>query len=136
MAINVTTTLVEYNKAIVDLTKTDSLYDKSLNRFLDEMEKFGLGPEEKAASFVEYITRSDSDLHGAAIKMVELARKLQGFDDNMLMEITKMQGNVASFFVNSNPSGAQPVLDDLKEMMQIVSKRADAVSGTQTQIPT
>lgn len=63
-------------------------------------------------------------------------RRVQGFDDNMLMEITKMQGNVASFFVNASPSGAQAVLDDLKEMMQTISKRATLVTGTQTQIPT
>lgn len=63
-------------------------------------------------------------------------RRIQGFDDNMLMELTKMQGNVASFFVNSSPSGAQSVLDDLKEMMQIISKRAELVTGSQTQIPT
>jgi len=62
-------------------------------------------------------------------------RRVQGFDDNMLMEITKMQGNVASFFVNSSPSGAQAVLDDLKEMMQTISRRATLIAGTQPAIP-
>lgn len=62
-------------------------------------------------------------------------RRVQGFDDNMLMEITKMQGNVASFFVNASPTGAQTVLDDLKAMMQAISTRAEQITGTQPAIP-
>jgi len=136
MAINVDTALTEYNKTMADLIKDGSLYKTSLDRFLGEMSDFGLTPEEKANSYIQYITQADGQLHAVATQLVELSRKLQGFDDNMLMELSKMQGNVASFFVNSNPSGAQSVLDDLKNMMQIVSKRADEVTGTQPQIPT
>ena len=57
------------------------------------------------------------------------ARKVASYDDQLLLKITEMQGNVASFFVNSSPSEAAPTLADLKHMMQTVSVR------TGTQIP-
>lgn len=120
--------------------------DAQMDKLKDELKYYSILPETLADILAK--TRSQIAMTviqtsaTSAISVIEQTqadtlntRRIQGFDDNMLMEITKMQGNVASFFVNSSPTGAQTVLDDLKEMMQSISSRATLVTGTQPAIP-
>jgi hypothetical protein len=70
-------------------------------------------------------------------KVLSAQREVNSYDDSLLVKITEMQGNVASFFLNSSPETAagSEILADLKNMMRTVSERADLIVGTQPAIP-
>ena len=132
-----------YDAISVKITAT---LDAQMAKLKDELDDYTILPETladimaKSRSQIAIATIQQSAM--SAVSLIEQVqsqdlntRKIQGFDDNMLMELTKMQGNVASFFVNASPTGAQPVLDDLKAMMQTISQRAELITGTQPAIP-
>ena len=54
-------------------------------------------------------------------------RKKQSFDDNMMMEMVKQQGGVASFAVNAGADDAGATVGDLHVMMDVVTDRAITV---------
>lgn len=127
--------------------KMEATVDSQVAKLKAELVEYSIMPE----TLIDIISKTRSQLTTTVIQqsassamsliqqeIEELlnTRRIQGFDDNMLMELTKMQGNVASFFVNASPSGAQSVLDDLKDMMQKISTRATEVTGTQPALPT
>lgn len=126
--------------------KMEATVDSQVAKLKAELAEYSIMPE----TLIDIISKTRSQLTTAVIQQSASSaisviqqeienllndRRIRGFDDNMLMEITKMQGNVASFFVNASPSGAQSVLDDLKLMMQAISKRAELVTGSQPAIP-
>jgi len=135
-----------FSEFITEYTKAGSFFDQTKGDSETELNNFNILPEEKAKLYIDFKVRilqamysqasqATVALLGEEVNRDLISRQIQGFDDNLLIELTKMQGNVASFFVNSNPSGAQSVLDDLKDMMQTISQRATLLQGTQPAIP-
>lgn len=137
-----------FNELVTEYTKAGSEYALTKADFLEELETFGLTPEQKAEAFLQFkqgglqLVYGQANTATLAILKEEKAhqvkdREIQSYDDNLLLKVTEMQGSVASFFVNSAPesTGAQAVLDDLKAMMQEISTRANNIDGTQVAIP-
>jgi hypothetical protein len=76
---------------------------------------------------------SDKQIELSDEQIATEKRKQQGYDDNLLIEIMKAQGSLASFAVNANSDTAQDTIDDLKFIMKVVEDRAcDIVCDTPT----
>jgi len=101
---------------------------------LDLKEREVIEKEKTGAKQRELI---DEQIAEAQQKVLSAQREVDSYDDSLLIKITEMQGNVASFFLNSSPDTAETstILADLKEMMQVISARADKVVGTQPAMP-
>jgi len=110
-------------------------------KVIEQFNSLGLTNEEKAKALVSIyaqetasinaeaskasLTLLDQDRKNALVdKQIETEeRKKQGYDDNVLIEIMKAQGGLASFAVNANSDTAQDTIDDLHVIMDTVEDR-------------
>ena len=66
----------------------------------------------------------DQQILESAQNVLSAKRKVDSYDDQLLLKITEMQSNVASFFVNASPAEAGQTLEELRGMMRDISQRA------------
>lgn len=122
----------------------NSPYSKMKDDLIVEFNKMGLINEEKANALVKIYTdeikyinseaskaalaliKQDDDTALNDARVVTETRKARGYDDNMLIEIMKAQGGLASFAVNANSDSAQSTIDDLHVAMEVVKDRTCA----------
>ncbi len=116
------------------MTGTDSPFETMSEKLIEQFDKMGLINEEKAKALTQiYIDESKhitSEASKAALNLLKTdetnqteARKRQGYDDNIMIEIMKAQAGLASFAVNAASDSAQETIDDLHEVMQAVTDR-------------
>ncbi len=107
----------------------------------EQFKLMGLINEEKAKALVDVylqqVTAINAEASKAALQLLKQEddtllndakvateeRKRQGYDDNILIEIMKAQGGLASFAVNAAAESAQDTIDDLHEIMGTVEDR-------------
>ena len=147
---NVEELYLEYYGSISSkMTDADSPFAVMMNKITEQFNEMGLTNEEKAKALVSVYaeeTRSvnaeaskaalvlldqgkKNDLYDAQIDTEK--RKKQGYDDNVMIEILKAQGGLASFAVNANSDSAQDTIDDLHVVMDKIEDRVcDLVCDT------
>jgi hypothetical protein len=141
---------LQYLRSIsAEMTGSNSVLTAMVNALKKEMETLSLNAEARVqmlsqlyAQEAQYI---NSEATKAALALIqedrnqELTdaqllteqRKRQGYDDNVLIEIMKAQGSLASFAVNANSDTAQDTIDDLHAIMDKIEDRAcDIVCDT------
>ena len=128
-------TYLQYYKSISKaMMENDAPFGVMTDKLLEQFKVLGLLNEEKAkalvAIYTEEIKYIDSESSKAALNLIKTEktnetedRKRQGYDDNVLIEIMKAQGGLASFAVNANSDSAQSTIDDLHEIMETVEDR-------------
>ena len=130
-----------YNDIAQEMLKDTSTFNILTGKLLEEFKAFGLTNEEKAKAlaqiYSEEIKYIDSEASSAALALLKQEdstelnnakieteeRKRRGYDDNVLIEIMKAQGGLASFAVNANSDTAQDTIDDLHVVMDKVEDR-------------
>jgi len=123
-----------YGSISTEMLKDTAPFGVLKNELLEEFKSLGLTNEEKARAlsqiYSEEIKYVDSEASKAALSLltVEKAneteeRKKRGYDDNVMIEIMKAQGGLASFAVNANSDTAQDTIDDLHVVMDKVEDR-------------
>jgi len=111
------------------------------DKILAQFKQLGLTNEEKAKAladvYMQQTTAINTETSKAALQLIKQdndnqlndekieteQRKRQGYDDNILIEIMKAQGGLASFAVNAAAESAQDTIDDLHEIMETVEDR-------------
>jgi len=136
------TLYLEYYRSISsEMLKDTAPFGVLTEKLLEQFRALGLTNEEKANAltqiYSEEIKYIDSEASKAALALIkqekdnELTdakiateeRKERGYDDNILIEIMKAQGGLASFAVNANSDTAQETIDDLHEKMDTIEAR-------------
>jgi len=123
-----------YSSISKAMMEDDAPFGVMTEKLLGQFKKMGLTNEEKAnaltAIYTEEIKYIDSEASKAALALLKTEktneteeRKKQGYDDNVLIEIMKAQGGLASFAVNANSDSAQDTIDDLHQIMETVEDR-------------
>jgi len=123
-----------YNSINKEMMKDTAPFGVMTDKLMEQFKTLGLTNEEKAKSLVsiyaEEIKFIDSEASKAALSLLRTEeanlteeRKRQGYDDNVLIEIMKAQGGLASFAVNANSDSAQDTIDDLHAIMDKVEDR-------------
>jgi hypothetical protein len=125
-----------------DLIDEESVFSTLTDKLVQQFNTFGLTVEQKAMAltqiYQQQIGAINETASRAALALIQEERnteltdaqlltedrKRQGYDDNVLIEIMKAQGSLASFAVNANSDTAQDTIDDLKEIMKTVEDRA------------
>jgi hypothetical protein len=131
-----------YNSISQEMLKDTATFGVLITKLLEEFKVFGLTNEEKSKAlaqvYSEEIKYIDSEASKAALALLQQEdatelndakieteeRKRRGYDDNVLIEIMKAQGGLASFAVNANSDTAQDTIDDLHIIMDKVEDRA------------
>ena len=136
------TLYLEYYKDITNEMLNDKAPFNILTaKLLIEFSKLGLTNIEKSNALVQVYTEEikylNSEASKAALALLDQdrkdilndaqieteKRKRQGYDDNVLIEIMKAQGGLASFAVNANSDTAQSTINDLHKIMGEVEDR-------------
>ena len=130
-----------YNKISTNYTKDNGIFDVMTQKLVAQFTQFGLTNEEKAKALSQIYNAEIGNMEqlatNAAIQLIEQdktlelrdqqieteKRKKQGYDDNVLIEILKAQGSLASFAVNANSDTAQDTIDDLHAIMDKIEDR-------------
>ena len=130
-----------YEDISTAMLKDNAPFSVLTAKLIVEFTKLGLTNEEKAkalaAIYSEEIKYMDSEASKAALALLKQEddgelndakietekRKRRGYDDNVLIEIMKAQGGLASFAVNANSDTAQDTIDDLHVVMDKVEDR-------------
>ncbi len=134
---------LQYFKSISEgMMKEGSPFDVMNKGIVEQFDKMGLLNEEKAKALVQVFTDQSNHItteaSKAALNLLKTEqtnqteeRKRQGYDDNILIEIMKAQGGLASFAVNAAAESAQDTIDDLHVIMEKVEDRVcDLVCNT------
>jgi hypothetical protein len=131
-----------YGSISTEMLKDTAPFGVLTEKLLEQFKALGLTNEEKAKAlsqiYSEEMKYIDSEASKASLSLLQLEetnsteeRKRQGYDDNILIEIMKAQGGLASFAVNANSDTAQDTIDDLHVIMDKVEDRAcDLVCDT------
>jgi len=117
-----------------EMTGNNSVFSLMVASLIEQFKNLGLTNEEKAKALVGVYTQEmqviDTEASKAAIQLLRTGetnlteiRKRQGYDDNVLIEIMKAQGGLASFAVNANSDSAQDTIDDLHVVMDKIEER-------------
>jgi len=146
--------LLYYKDISKEMTGQDSIYQKMINRMLEEFEVYGLTTEKKSEllsqtvmqiipQFEQLASNNARELitleHDVPIKdnqASEIERKRQYYDDELLKTIVEKQSDLASFAVNANSDSAQTAINDLKEKMHNLETRVVQVNGNTCPAPT
>ena len=147
-----------YNTISANYVKENGIFDVMTKKLVEQFSQFGLTNEEKAKALSQIYNaeignmeqlatnaaiqlinnEKDFELKDGQIELVDEQiatekRKRQGYDDNVLIEILKAQGGLASFAVNANSDTAQDTIDDLHAIMDKIEDRVcDIVCDTPT----
>ncbi len=119
----------ETSKAALALIQADEateLNDKNMEKIDKDMEKTDKDMEktDKDICLIEaQCLKTEADTILSDNKSETEIRKARGYDDNMLIEIMRAQGGLASFAVNANSDTAQDTIDDLHDVMATVEDR-------------
>jgi len=141
---------LQYYKSIsAEMMSDGSPFRTMVGELQSEADKLSLSAEQKMQALIQLYMQESQAINStatqAAISLIQEERnddlvaeqlqteerKRQGYDDNILIEIMKAQGSLASFAVNANSDTAQDTIDDLKAIMKTVEDRAcDLVCDT------
>jgi hypothetical protein len=144
------TLYLQYFKSISEEMMSDtSPFAVMTSKVIEQFNSLGLTNEEKAKALVSIYAQETASVNSEASKaslvlldqdrkdalvdaQIETEeRKKQGYDDNVLIEILKAQGGLASFAVNANSDTAQDTIDDLHAIMDTIEDRVcDLVCDT------
>jgi hypothetical protein len=138
-----------FNSTSKEMMKEDGILETMAGRLREEMKTLSLNVEQRVQMLSQLYAQEAQYINSEAVKAAlallqedrndELAdaqllteeRKRQGYDDNVLIELMKAQGSLASFAVNANSDTAQDTIDDLKVIMKVVEDRVcDLVCDT------
>ncbi len=126
---------LQYYKSIsAGMMNDEAPFGVMTEKMLEQFKLFGLTNEEKAKAladiYMQQTTAINTEASKAALNLLKTAetnlteeRKRQGYDDNVLIEIMKAQGGLASFAVNAAAESAQDTIDDLHVIMEKVEDR-------------
>ena len=126
---------LQYFKSISKgMMEDGSPFDVMNKGIVEQFDKMGLLNEEKASALVQVFTDQSNHItteaSKAALNLLKTdetnqteVRKRQRYDDNILIEIMKAQGGLASFAVNAAAESAQDTIDDLHIIMEKVEDR-------------
>ena len=144
------TLYLQYFKSISEeMMSETSPFAVMTEKVIEQFNSLGLTNEEKAKALVSIYAQETASINSEASKAALVLldqdrkdalvdaqieteeRKKQGYDDNVLIEIMKAQGGLASFAVNANSDTAQDTIDDLHVIMDTVEDRVcDLVCDT------
>ena len=123
-----------YNSIGTAMMSDKAPFGVMTEKLLEQFKLFGFTNEEKAKAladvYMQQTTAINTEASKAALNLLKTAetnlteeRKRQGYDDNVLIEIMKAQGGLASFAVNAAAESAQDTIDDLHQIMEKVEDR-------------
>ncbi len=139
--------LIYYKDLSSAMMAPDSIYNKMFEKMVDEFDKYGLTPEEKAKltsqTVMQLIAQFDQLASSGARELItlehevpikdnqagEVLRKTQYYDDRLLETIVEKQSDLAAFAVNANSDSAQTTINDLKVKMSAVESRVVPLVG-------
>ena len=144
------TLYLQYFKSISkEMMSETSPFAVMTAKVIEQFNSLGLTNEEKAKALVSIYAQETASVNAEASKAALVLldqdrkdalvdaqieteeRKKQGYDDNVLIEILKAQGGLASFAVNANSDTAQETIDDLHAIMDTIEDRVcDLVCDT------
>lgn len=122
-----------YN-SIVGNINNDAFFKEQDAKFKEQLDNWSLSPEMYAQKMTEYYIAQTQTILGTtqatvlgllkADKEIDLtARKIQGYDDNILIKLIESQGGLASFAVNAGSDDAQTAITKLTELMCLAQRR-------------
>ena len=142
--------LLYYKDISTNMTAVGSIYDTMLKKLEESFTNYGLDATQKAQILSQAIMSIMPQYEQMASKATldvlnieterpikdsqrkEVDRKIQFYDDKLLIEIIGKQGDLASFAVNANSSTAQDTINDLKSQMTALTNRVIPLDGELT----
>lgn len=142
--------LLYYKDISTNMIAVGSIYDIMLKKLEESFTDYGLDATQKAQILSQAIMSIMPQYEQMASKATldvlnieterpikdsqrkEVDRKIQFYDDKLLIEIIGKQGDLASFAVNANSSTAQTTINDLKSQMTALTNRVMPLDGVLT----
>jgi hypothetical protein len=139
--------LIYYRDLVSAMTDSVSIYQRMLDKMIEEFDTWGITPEEKAKltsqAVMALIPQFEQLAHTSARELMtleadlpikdnqalEVIRKTQYYDDRLLETVVEKQADLASFAVNANSDSAQDTINDLKTKMSAIEQRVIPVLG-------
>lgn len=128
------------------LGSNDDLFTLQERKFINQLDKWGVTPEEQSIRLTEYyikqtelLLQSSSQITINLIEMeyktellyqqaLQVVRQIQGYDDNLMVKMGEFQSGLASFAVNSGSDSAQDAINDLKAILLEIEKRVTKIT--------
>lgn len=147
MSINIDTFIENYKKVALVMLGKGSIQATMMESLKDVFEDFQLSSEQYGEIVGQIVSTTAVSFNKDAIASLDLVikaqreeelkeaqilvhkRKVQGYDDNMLLKIVEYQSSITSFAINANSTSAQETINTLKEKMAKVEARVLGIDG-------